>query len=100
MKNRITKLTTALILLLVLCGVVCLLAIYSINNPNKVIIISKDYSPGYTFRGHISGVIFPQYKITVVNAFRMRTIYLNKTEWDRVLKWQKYNTKYPFYIYW
>ena len=100
MKNIITKLTAALILLLVLCGVVCLLAVYSSNNPNKVLIIRKDYSPGYTFSGRMSGVIFPQYEITVVNAFRMRTIKLNKTEWDRVTRWQKYNTKYPLSEYW
>lgn len=99
--NRITKIGIAITPLLILCVVVCMLALYSNAHPNETIIINKSKLEGYSFQtdNGVYGIIYPRYEITVINAFRVRVISISYAEWVWVDKWQKYNTKYPLKMY-
>ena len=99
--NRNTKIGIAAMLLLILCVVVCILALYSNKHPNETLIINKSKFKGYSFKtsNGVQGVIYPRFEITVVNAFRIRKIHISGTEWEAVVKWQKYNTKHPLKMY-
>lgn len=87
--------------LLILCFVLCVLAIYSSKYPREVIIINKSKTEGHTFRDDNGAlyVMYPTYEITVMNGLRVRTINVDKSVWEGVSKWQKFNTKHPLKMY-
>ena len=99
--NKSTKIGIAITPLLILCVVVCMLAFYSSKHPNETIIINKTSTEGFSFEtdNGVYGIIYPKYELTLINAFRIKTISISKNEWDGVDKWQKYNTKHPLKMY-
>jgi len=99
--NKSTKIGIVITPLLILCVVVCMLALYSNKHPNETIIINKSKYEGYSFKtsNGVQGVIYPRFEITVANAFRIRKIHISDIERAAVVKWQKYNTKHPLKMY-
>ena len=97
----IKYITISVIIFFLLMAYPC---IYTINHPKNGIVINKHYYNEGNLElscgnSKISGYVYPNYKITLLNANRVTTICVSENEYNNVKKWRIYTAKHNLNMY-